>query len=68
MVAFNPATSQVRSAYGLPAAGFEQWIIKLDGVGATGMDGHGDGLGASAPYGRIEYAYSRMATAASAST
>ena len=28
------------------------------------MDGHGDGLGASAPYGRIEYAYQLMAVAA----
>jgi serine/threonine-protein kinase HipA len=64
VVAFNPDTYQVDSAYGPPAPGFEQWIIKLDGVGGTGMDGHGDGLGASAPYGRVEYAYSRMATAA----
>jgi serine/threonine-protein kinase HipA len=28
------------------------------------MDGHGDGLGESAPYGRIEYAYYLMARAA----
>jgi serine/threonine-protein kinase HipA len=28
------------------------------------MDGHGDGLGASAPYGRLEYIYYEMATAA----
>lgn len=64
VVAFNPDTYQVRSAYAPPEAGFEQWIIKLDGVRGTGMDGHGDGLGESAPYGRVEYAYSRMATAA----
>lgn len=64
VVAFDPRTSRVRSAYGPPADGFEQWLIKLDGVSATGMDGHGDGLGDSAPYGRIEYAYSRMAAAA----
>lgn len=64
VVAFNPATNQVRSAYGDPAEGFEQWLIKLDGVSATGLDGHGDGLGESAPYGRIEYAYSLMAEAA----
>jgi serine/threonine-protein kinase HipA len=64
VVAFNPATFQVRSAYGLPTDGFEQWLIKLDGVSGTGMDGHGDGLGESAPYGRIEYAYSLMAGAA----
>ena len=64
VVAFNPATWQVRSAYGPPTAGFEQWIVKLDGVSATGMDGHGDDLGAGAPYGRIEYAYWLMATRA----
>jgi serine/threonine-protein kinase HipA len=64
VVAFNPSTFQVRSAYGDPAAGFEQWLIKLDGVSATGMDGHSDRLGESAAYGRIEYAYSLMAGAA----
>ena len=64
VVAFNPRTGQVRSAYGPDTDGFEQWLIKLDGVGATGLDGHGDGLGESAPYGRIEYAYSLVAGAA----
>jgi serine/threonine-protein kinase HipA len=64
VVAFNPATFQVRSAYQPPTEGFEQWLIKLDGVSSTGMDGHGDGLGESAPYGRIEYAYSLMVGAA----
>ncbi|HMJ76880.1 MAG TPA: HipA domain-containing protein, partial [Iamia sp.] len=64
VLAFNPATSQVRSAYSEPAVGFEQWLMKLDGMGDTGMDGHGDGLGSSAPYGRIEYAYHLMATTA----
>jgi serine/threonine-protein kinase HipA len=61
LVSFNPQSYQVRSAYSSPAEGFEQWIIKLDGVSSTGMDGHGDGLDESAPYGRIEYAYSLMA-------
>ncbi len=64
VVAFNPVTYQIHSAYAPYEEGFEQWIIKLDGVSATGMDGHGDGLGESAPYGRIEYAYSLMAAAA----
>jgi len=54
----------MRSAYQPPTPGFEQWLIKLDGVSATGMDGHGEGLGESAPYGRTEYAYSLMAHAA----
>ena len=63
VVAFNPATFQVHSAYGEHAEGFEQWLIKLDGVSGTGVDGHGADLGASAAYGRIEYAYSLMAGA-----
>lgn len=61
VVAYQPHTGQIRSPYAAPVAGFEHWLIKLDGVSATGMDGHGDGLGASAPYGRIEYAYHCMA-------
>jgi serine/threonine-protein kinase HipA len=64
VVAFNPATFQVDSAYAQPAEGFEQWLIKLDGVSGTGMDGHGDDLGESRGYGSIEYAYSLMAGAA----
>ena len=64
VVAFNPSTFQVRSAYSPATEGFEQWLIKLDGVSGTGMDGRGDRLGDSAPYGRIEYAYSQMAVAA----
>src|SRR6185437_8140682 len=64
VVAFNPASFQVHSSFGDLPPGFEQWLIKLDGVSATGMDGHGSGLGDTAPYGRIEYAYSLMAAAA----
>ena len=45
VVAFNPSTYQVRSAYATPAEGFEQWLIKLDGVSGAAMDGHGDRLG-----------------------
>ena len=64
VVAFQPSTYQVASAFAPLEPGFEQWIIKLDGVSETGMDGHGGGLGISAPYGRVEYAYSLMAGAA----
>jgi serine/threonine-protein kinase HipA len=64
VVAFNPSTYQIDSAYAPPQDGFEQWLIKLDGVSDLGMDGHGSGLGESAPYGRIEYAYYEMALAA----
>ncbi len=64
VVAFNPSTYQIDSAYAPAQEGFEQWLIKLDGVSDLGMDGHGSGLGESTPYGRIEYAYSEMARAA----
>ncbi|MGE3620738.1 MAG: type II toxin-antitoxin system HipA family toxin, partial [Acidimicrobiia bacterium] len=64
VVAYNPATAQVRSAYGPTPEGFEPWLVKLDGVSGTGMDGHGSRLGDAAPFGRIEYAYHLMATAA----
>jgi serine/threonine-protein kinase HipA len=58
IIAWNPATGEVRSGQ-LPAEeGFEQWLIKLDGVGRDTE------LGSSAGYGRIEYAYYLMATAA----
>jgi serine/threonine-protein kinase HipA len=64
LVAFHPVDYRVHSPFVPLEAGFEHWMIKLDGVSSTGMDGHGDGLGESAPYGRIEYAYYLMATAA----
>lgn len=64
VVAFNPTTSQVRTSIGDIPDGFEHWLIKLDGVTSTGLDGHGSDLGSSAPYGRIEYAYYLMADAA----
>jgi serine/threonine-protein kinase HipA len=64
VIAFNPASYQIHSAFAPLEPGFEHWLIKLDGVSDTGMDGHDDGLGASAPYGRVEYAYYLMARAA----
>ncbi len=64
IVAFNPSTSQIRSPYGAAGDGFEQWLIKLDGVSSQGLDAHGSELGEGAPYGRVEYAYFLMAEAA----
>ena len=58
VVAWNPATKEVRSGQVPTDPGFEHWLLKLDGVGAD-VD-----LGESSDYGRIEYAYHRMATAA----
>ncbi len=64
LIAFDPVDYRIHSPFAPLEPGFEHWLIKLDGTGSTGMDGHGDGLGESAPYGRIEYAYALMAKSA----
>jgi serine/threonine-protein kinase HipA len=58
VVALNPVTGELRSGQVPTDPGFEPWLLKLDGV-SPDLD-----LGASGHYGRIEYAYSRMAAAA----
>ncbi len=56
VVAWNPRTEEIRSGQFDPAEGFEQWLLKFDGVGRDWE------LGTTADYGRIEYAYYLMAT------
>lgn len=58
VVAWNPATEEIRSGQFDVDPGFEHWLIKFDGVG-TDLE-----LGAAQGYGRIEYAYHLMALAA----
>jgi serine/threonine-protein kinase HipA len=58
VIAWNPATGEVRSGQFDAAPGFEHWLLKFDGVGKDAE------LGTGAEYGRIEYAYHLMATAA----
>lgn len=58
VVALNPDTGELRSGQVPTDPGFEHWLLKLDGV-SPDLD-----LGASGYYGRIEFAYSRMAAAA----
>jgi serine/threonine-protein kinase HipA len=58
VVALNPRTGELRSGQVPTDPGFEHWLLKLDGVNAD-LD-----VGVSGHYGRIEYAYSRMAVAA----
>ncbi len=58
VVAWNPQTGEIRSGQFDAAPGFEHWLLKFDGVGKDTE------LGGSADYGRIEYAYHLMATAA----
>lgn len=58
VVTWNPQTNQIRSGQFDAAPGFQHWLLKFDGVGKDSE------LGGSADYGRIEYAYYRMAEAA----
>jgi serine/threonine-protein kinase HipA len=64
LILWNREASQVRSAFAKPQPGDEPWMIKFDGVSA-GHGGHAlRGEFQPGPWGRIEYAYSRMARAA----
>lgn len=58
VVAWNPETDELRSGQFDVAEGFEHWLLKFDGVGKD-LE-----LGTGANYGRIEFAYHRMALAA----
>lgn len=58
VVAWNRKAQQIRSGQFDLAPGFEPWVLKFDGVGKYPE------LGTEAEYGRIEYAYYRMATEA----
>jgi serine/threonine-protein kinase HipA len=58
VVAWNAKTQEIRTGQFDVDPGFEHWLLKFDGMGKDRE------LGGSQDYGRIEYAYSKMATAA----
>ena len=58
VVAWNPATHQIRSGQFDLGPGFEPWILKFDGIGKDFE------LGTGADNGRVEFAYYKMATQA----
>jgi serine/threonine-protein kinase HipA len=60
LIAWNPATNEVRSGQAAAGSGFEYWILKFDGVG--GPDD--ERLAGPQGYGAVEYAYALMAGAA----
>ncbi len=60
VIAWNPATNEVRSGQVKAPIGFEYWLMKLDGV----LDTSDRDLADSQGFGAIEYAYSLMAKAA----
>lgn len=60
VVAWNPATNEVRSGQVTAPSGFEYWLMKFDGVTNNKDRDLADPRG----FGAIEYAYSLMAKAA----
>lgn len=54
LIAWNRKKNEVRSGQVFPSKGFEPWILKFDGV-------KDELIGDSQGYGRIEYAYYKMA-------
>jgi serine/threonine-protein kinase HipA len=60
VIAWNPATNEVRSGQLQAPAGFDYWLIKFDGVQGNKDKDLADPQG----FGAVEYAYSRMAAAA----
>jgi serine/threonine-protein kinase HipA len=62
VLAFNPSTGQMLSGQLDAPDGYEQWLIKFDGVGDP-QEQH-DPLVSSQQYCRVEFAYYLMATSA----
>jgi serine/threonine-protein kinase HipA len=60
VIAWNPTTNEVRSGQIKAGDGFEDWLLKFDGVSGN-MDKE---LEDPKGYGVVEYAYARMAQAA----
>lgn len=60
VIAWNPATNEVRSGQVTPGDGFEHWLLKFDGVRGNKDRELDDPQG----YGAIEFAYAQMARAA----
>ncbi len=60
IVAWNPQTNQFQSGQVDVEAGFEHWLMKFDGVAHNRDKEAADPMG----YGKIEYAYHRMAVEA----
>jgi serine/threonine-protein kinase HipA len=60
IVAWNPRTGEFRSGQTRAPVGFEQWLLKFDGLHGNADKELADPLG----FGLIEYAYYEMAVAA----
>ncbi len=62
VIAYNPATGQILSGQLNAPDGYEQWLVKLDGVGDPA--GKADPLVTTQQYCRVEFAYYLMARSA----
>lgn len=60
IIAWDPATNEVRSGQIVAGSGFSYWLLKFDGVSGNKDKGFDLPLG----YGLVEYAYYQMALAA----
>lgn len=60
VIAWNPATGEVRSGDAEHESGFSHWLLKFDGV----TNNRDRELAMPKGYGKIEYAYYKMAVAA----
>ena len=64
LILWDRGANRVRSGFARPEPGEEAWLIKFDGVTSESA---GQGMragGSPGPWGRIEYAYSKMAKSA----
>jgi serine/threonine-protein kinase HipA len=59
VIAWNPRSGGIRSGQVMAPRGYEYWLLKFDGVGNRDKE-----LADPKGYGKIEYAYYLMATAA----
>jgi serine/threonine-protein kinase HipA len=60
VIAWNPNTGKIRSGQVMAPKGYQYWLLKFDGIGNNRDKELTDPQG----YGKIEYAYYLMATAA----
>lgn len=58
VIAYNKETREIRSGQLKVDPGYEHWLLKFDGIEASGQ------LADAKHFGRLEYAYSNMARAA----
>ena len=64
LILWDRTTNRVRSGFAKPAAGDEPWIIKFDGVADSGGGSSIRENPRPGTWGRVEYAYSKIARTA----